>query len=396
MTSFRDILNARADDDPEARDGQASDDLQAMKDAFRTAVTPRNAGLHREDLSLASRIRRSAPAGAIRRDAKHRPVYNQQLELVYDQQLEHERLRLLDDQRLQHQRPQVWRMGAMAAVCAVILVGAYERLKLAPTAAIVEDKPAQTVQTAMIPAAMTASVETTAEVRATVYAETPGAGFANDAPRPVSAPVAPDRSTDSVFADRFQPAPRAVPADRPHDAAFYKESGIASYRTGDFPRAIVNLDMAIRLDPGDAQTYDIRGNALDEMGAFNTALADYNDAIRIDPRNPVFFLDRAVLWHGKGKLDETLIDFDRAIRFSFSDPNLYCDRGLVWYEKGSHARAIADFDRAVNLDPVVAAACISRGRLLHRNGGIGVEFANLGKPIHVSAKVFDASRKPKQ
>jgi tetratricopeptide (TPR) repeat protein len=395
MTSFRDILSLRADDDPQAGDDE--DDLEAMEDAFHAAATPRNAGLYWEDLSLPSRIRRSAHAGAIRCDAKHRPVYNQQLELVYDQQIEHERLRLLDDQRLQHQRPQVWWMGAMAAVCAAILVGAYELPKPAPTTAIVEDEPAVTVQTATIPGAMTAaSVETTAEVRAMMYAETPGAGLANDAPRPVFTPVAPDRSADSVFSDRFQPAPRAVPADRPHDAAFYKESAIASYRTGDFPRALINLDAAIRLDPGDAQTYDIRGNAADEIGAFNTALADYNEAIRLDPRSPVFFLDRAVLWYRTGSLDEALIDLDRAVRFSFSDPNLYCNRGLVWYEKGSHARAIADFDRAVNLDPVVAAACISRGQLLHRNGEIGVEFANLGKPVHVSAKVFDVSRKPKQ
>ena len=44
MTSFRDILSSRADDDPpQGMDGQARDDLQAMKDAFYTAVTPRSA-----------------------------------------------------------------------------------------------------------------------------------------------------------------------------------------------------------------------------------------------------------------------------------------------------------------------------------------------------------------
>src|SRR5215475_852109 len=97
-------------------------------------------------------------------------------------------------------------------------------------------------------------------------------------------------------------------------------------------------------------------------------------------------------WNG-GRSVVSLIDFDRAIRFSFSDPSLYCDRGLVWYEKGSRERAMADFDRAVNLDSDLAAACISRGLILHRNGEIGAEFANLGKPVHISAKAFDVSRK---
>jgi tetratricopeptide (TPR) repeat protein len=391
MTSFQDILNARADDRLQAMDNQATDDRQAMKEALLTAVTPRNAGLHPKDLRLASRIRRNVPAGAIRRDAKHRPVYSQQLEHEH-QQVEHERLRLLHNQHLQSQRRQVWWMSATAAVCVVgILICAFELLMPSPTTATVQDKPAETSETATT----AAPVETTADGRAAAYAATRDTGPANDAPRPVAAPTAPDASAGSVLADRFRLAPRAVPAERPRDAAFYKEAGIAFYRAGDFPRALINLDTAIRLDPGDAQSYDIRGNAGDEIGAFNSALADYNEAIRLDPSTPVFFLDRAVLWHGKGNLDEALIDFDRAIRFSFSDPNLYCYRGLVWYEKASYARAIADFDRAVNLDKDVAAACISGGLLRHRNNEIGVEFVNLGKPVNVSAKVFDVSRKPK-
>jgi hypothetical protein len=290
-------------------------------------------------------------------------------------------------------------MGAAAAVCvAGILICAYELLVQTPTIAIVEDRPAaETGQTATTMQLTTALVETTADAQPTAYAETPNVGLSRDAPRPGAAPAAPHGSAGSVFPDPspVQPPPRVVPAGRPHDAAFYRESGIASYRTGDFPRAIAHLDMAIRLDPGDAQVHDIRGNASDGIGAFDNALADYDEAIRLDPGNPVFFLDRAVLWHGNGNLDEALIDLDRAIRFSFSDPVLYCHRGLVWYEKGSHARAIADFDRAVNLAPDVAAACISRGELLHGNREIGVEFANRGKPVSVSAKVFDVSRKPK-
>src|SRR5262249_43131332 len=89
-----------------------------------------------------------------------------------------------------------------------------------------------------------------------------------------------------------------------NNANFYKERGIASYRSGAFAQAIVNFNAAIRLDPDDAQVYNIRGNAWDEMGFFKRALADYDEAIRIDPDNPAVFHDRAILWQRKGQLDK--------------------------------------------------------------------------------------------
>jgi tetratricopeptide (TPR) repeat protein len=127
-----------------------------------------------------------------------------------------------------------------------------------------------------------------------------------------------------VIADR-EPAPSALS----NDANFYRERGVAAYRSGDFLGAIGNFDEAIRLNPNDAQSYNIRGNVWDELGIYERALADYDEAIRIDPNNPAVFHDRAILWYRKGALDEALIDLDRAIRFSFADANIYCDRGLA-------------------------------------------------------------------
>src|SRR5262249_52319604 len=102
------------------------------------------------------------------------------------------------------------------------------------------------------------------------------------------------------------------------DGDLYKKRGIAAYRSGDFPNAILEFDQAIRVDPKDVKAYNLRGNALDEIGAFESALADYDRAISIDPNNPAVFRDRAILWRRQGALDKALVDLDRAIRFSFA------------------------------------------------------------------------------
>src|SRR6267142_5752841 len=190
-------------------------------------------------------------------------------------------------------------------------------------------------------------------------------------------------------ADR-EPAPSALS----NDGNFYRERGVAAYRSGDFLGAIGNFDEAIRLNPNDAQSYNIRGNVWDELGIYERALADYDEAIRIDPNNPAVFHDRAILWYRKGALDEALIDLDRAIRFSFADANVYCDRGLVWYQKGRHERAIADFNQAIKLDPNFTAAYINRGLILHSNREFTVAFAD-SKAIRVDPNIFDVTKRTK-
>jgi curved DNA-binding protein CbpA len=189
-------------------------------------------------------------------------------------------------------------------------------------------------------------------------------------------------------------APVSRPGDEQQDASHFRTIGMASYRNGDFSVAIANFDAAIRLDPADAQAYDMRGNARDETGIFDGALADYAKAIHANPDNPVFFHDRAVLWFRKGDLEKAIVDLDRAIRFTFSDPGLYCIRGLIWYEKGRHERAVADFDNAMKLDLNFAAACISRGLILH-SSEVGFVYADFSKAIKVSPGVFDVSQRLK-
>jgi tetratricopeptide (TPR) repeat protein len=431
MKSLYDVLGARA-----------NDDAQAIKKAFRKAVKAHHPDLHPDDPDAVLRFRQIVTANAVLRDENQRAAYDQILEIERRQiklRLGTERL------RFEHARRQVrWKRIRAAAVIAVIggLIWAHGLLPMPPTAfvAALRGKPAVgTVQAAKTPAIVeatrkdevaasvpraggsenaappeanaageTAGVIVTADAAAAADVGTSGDGAAGSLPQQGSAADAVDRGvaekggmdkgavdTGEVAADRGEPASAPLPGAVQHDAGFYRGLGLSSYRLGDFPRAIVNLDEAIRLDPDDAQAHNARGNAFDEIGVSDNALADYDDAIRIDPNNPIFFHDRAVLWHRRGDLDKALIDLDRAIRFSFSDPNFYCDRGLIWYEKGSRARATADFDHAAKLDPNFAAACISRGLILHRNSEFAVALTDLGRTIYVNPSVFDVSQKLK-
>jgi tetratricopeptide (TPR) repeat protein len=408
MKSLYDVLGARADDD-----------APAIKKAFRTAVKAYHPDLHPNDPEAELRFRRIITAAAVLRDKRQRAAYDQLLNIERQQirpRLDHRRLQLQYARR--HTRLKLGATALIVVVCAAVSGYGLLMLMPVPTTAIVavmNDRPV-TVKAATIVEAINkdkVAVSAAGPVATDTVTETPSAAAiteaakddkdgagpkeeahagtasaeTDDAPMPSVVRSAADKGDAVALVDR-EPAPV-----RRNDASFYRDLGTASYRVGDFPRAIVSLDEAIRLDPGDAKAYNIRGNAWDEIGVFESALADYDSAIRIDPNNPVFFRDRAVMWHRRGDLDKALVDLDRAVRFTFSDANIYCDRGLIWYEKGSRARAVADFDHAIKIDPDFAAAYISRGLILHGDTEFNVAFAELGRTIRVGPDVFDATKK---
>ncbi len=406
MKSFRELIGASADDDEEA-----------LKKAFRAALKAHHPDLHPGDPDAPSRFRDVLAANARLREAKQRAAY--------DRQLERERQQFQLTLQRQQRRKRMRTISAVAAVGA--LIGGYGLFALMPTTTIVEinkDEHAATTNAAVkqtmtiIPAAQRSENIAIAIIAAT-------ADTVKDDMKNAGEPV---KTADAQLTEPTPPLDRGEPRDKPNDAEipdgaskpsadvsavtsvqviagrelapgplsndpnFYRERGIAAYRSGDFLGAIGNLDEAIRLNPNDAQSHNIRGNVWDELGVFERALADYDDAIRIDPNSPAVFHDRAILWQRKGTLDKALLDLDRAIRFSFSDANLYCDRGLVWYQKGRHERAIADFSQATKLDPNFAAAYINRGLILHNNREFNVAFAD-SKTIRVDPSIFDAIRR---
>ncbi len=411
----------------------AYDDAEALQKAFRKAVKAHHPDLHPSDPDAPLRFRQIVAANALLRDAKQRATYDRILQLERQQfqlKLECQQLR----SKLGRQQLRSKRIRTTVAVAAVgALVGGYALFAPIPTTAVVEikeDKHAATTGAAVKKDRQAATVivaakenENTSTAIAAAKAdavkgdmdnagepiETAGALLMEpsnpagqgeprhkddsaEVPHGVIKPSTDPSATNSgdaqIIVDR---EPTLGPLS--NNANFYRERGIASYRSGDFPQAIVNFDEAILLAPDDAQAYNIRGNAWDEMGVFERALADYDEAIRIDPNNPTVFHDRAILWQRKGALDKALIDLDRAIRFSFTDANIYCDRGLVWYQKGRHDRASADFNQAIKLDPNSAAACINRGLMSHRNSEFNVAFADSSKAIRVDPSIFDVIRR---
>lgn len=70
------------------------------------------------------------------------------------------------------------------------------------------------------------------------------------------------------------------------DARYYRERGHQAYRIGDLPLALVDLDLAVELDPNFSDAYIDRAIVFHRMGDLKRAFADITEARRVDARKP--------------------------------------------------------------------------------------------------------------
>ena len=123
---------------------------------------------------------------------------------------------------------------------------------------------------------------------------------------------------------------------------------------GDFGRAFIDLDEAVRLDPASAYAREQRGHVHAMKGNYDAALRDYNELARRYPAVGALYRDRAGVHAMAGDLERALNDYDTAIELTPEDSHAYRFRALAHLELGDLRQARSDHETAARLDPSLA------------------------------------------
>ena len=138
-------------------------------------------------------------------------------------------------------------------------------------------------------------------------------------------------------------------------AAKYIERGQTYLKTGEWEKAYLDFDEAIRLEPTNAEAFRFRGASLYKMGEAELAIKDYSQAIKLDPNNSDLHLNRGILQADSGDSDDALVDLNEAIRLNPKNAIAYHVRARVhaeaWFDGDSIDQATEDFEKAIELDP---------------------------------------------
>jgi len=138
----------------------------------------------------------------------------------------------------------------------------------------------------------------------------------------------------------------------------------------EFEGAVMDLDMAIELDPLNADAYYARGRLkFLTLKDKNEALRDIDVSIRINPDEPSYFVRRAEYkaYMAKFGFDQRLMlesairDMSFAIYIDPDDYELYKSRSKYNKELGDPLAAVEDYNKMIDMRPDLAGPYSERG-----------------------------------
>lgn len=177
----------------------------------------------------------------------------------------------------------------------------------------------------------------------------------------------------------------------PQNITYYFLRGTAKFLKADFKGSNDDYDHVIKVAPnapGVEQIYNNRGVIRHINGDKDGALKDFNKAISLNPNFAPPYNGRGNILVDKGEFDEAINSFNNAIKLDAKPITAYSGRADAWFQKGELDKALDDFNKFIELNPDTAGEKIRRGMIygLKRNWKLSVDDLNKGIEINSKAK----------
>lgn len=140
--------------------------------------------------------------------------------------------------------------------------------------------------------------------------------------------------------------------------------------------AMVDFNLAARLDPDNSLVYTYRGKALLIMGNPDKAIDDFNRAINLQKHTPSLFFDRATAFKAAKLYHDALSDFNLVLEWEPYDVKTLVERGDLKREIGQIEEAILDLEKAISLDFENPKAFVKLGNLRRETGELEMAIGN--------------------
>lgn len=147
--------------------------------------------------------------------------------------------------------------------------------------------------------------------------------------------------------------------------------------TGDYLKAISDLDKAIELDTLDMASYTDRGKTKGYAKDVDGAKQDFRHILSKDSTSKqaeaaLYYL--GLIAYQQHEYEQAIIFYDKYLLLAPNDPEVYFNRGSAKDMLMDPAASIKDYDKAIQLEPNYREAYANRGvakiNLIRRNGNI--------------------------
>jgi len=126
-------------------------------------------------------------------------------------------------------------------------------------------------------------------------------------------------------------------------------AGVNDTRSGNQTNALVELSLAIKLDPQYKDAYFLRGSAKFGLKDYKGAISDFTEVVRLAPANEAengaAFFSRGLCKSALNDFNGALGDYEEAIRINSNNASAYRYRGMTQAALRNWEGALGDFDR---------------------------------------------------
>ena len=142
----------------------------------------------------------------------------------------------------------------------------------------------------------------------------------------------------------------AIAASQPTvDSELYHQLALCYGHLGKFQNALVNFDLAIKLNPTIPVYFYDRGITNNLNGDANHALEDFTEAITLDNEYVAAYYARGIVYGQRGEYEFAMSDFDCVVGKLPDDYRAYYWRGKIEFLQGNKTAANKEYAKAVKL-----------------------------------------------
>jgi type IV pilus assembly protein PilF len=148
-------------------------------------------------------------------------------------------------------------------------------------------------------------------------------------------------------------------AARPHH-----DIGLGALAENNLPKAISELQMAVKEDPRDPRNHYALGNAYLRNRQIDEAIASLRQAVEINPRLSDAYSDLGAAYTQKQQWDLAIDAFRKALanpQYAYPE-RAYLNLGIIYYVRGQYDSAAQEFGKLLDLFPQSADGHFFLGR----------------------------------
>lgn len=154
----------------------------------------------------------------------------------------------------------------------------------------------------------------------------------------------------------------------PAFAPAYNELGNLMQNKKEYSKAIEYYQKALEINPGFAYAYMNIGNVYTEIKNFDKAIDSYQKAIEMDPDFSFAYVYLGNAYRSLNKLDDAVKNYQQAIKINPDFVHAYNNLGNIYHTNQNYQDAINNYQQAIKINPEFNTAYYNLGLAYEAKG----------------------------